>query len=127
MGSLKDNMWLGGNAPGSADRTEFEKLDKAPNPNSHPNAFGWYSLVTKFTDAVRGSWSGGGAAPAGGKADGKADAGAQESKKGGKKDKKKGKKEEPKKEEEDEMDLFGEDDPEEEAKAAAALKEQVAK
>ena len=36
---LGDNMWLGGQAPGSADREEFEKLSKIPNANSHPNTF----------------------------------------------------------------------------------------
>lgn len=104
---LGDNMWLGGQAPGSADREEFEKLGKVPNANSHPNTFAWYCLVSKFTDAAKAGWTGGAAA-------GKADAGAAAGGKG-KKDKggKKGKKEEPKKkveEEVDEDDLFGSDD-----------------
>ena len=103
---LGDNQWLSGQAPGAADREEFEKINKTPNPNSHPNAFAWYCLVSKFSDAARGAWTGG---AAGGKAAGGDDAKG----KGGKKDKggKKGKKEEPKKEEEfDEDDLFGDDD-----------------
>ena len=104
---LGDNMWLGGQAPGAADREEFEKLGKVPNANSHPNTFAWYCLVSKFTDAAKAGWTGGAAAG------GKADAGAGK----GKKDKggKKGKKEEQKKKEEevDEDDLFGDDDEEE--------------
>ena len=104
---LGDSMWLGGQAPGAADREEFEKLGKVPNANSHPNTFAWYCLVSKFTDAAKAGWTGGAA--------GKADAGAAAGGKG-KKDKggKKGKKEEPKKKEEevDEDDLFGSDDDE---------------
>lgn len=107
---LGDNMWLGGQAPGAADREEFEKLGKVPNANSHPNTFAWYCLVSKFTDAAKAGWTGGAAA-------GKADAGQEA--KGGKaakgKGKGKGKKEEPKKkveEELDEDDLFGDDDEE---------------
>merc|ERR1712084_76358 len=112
---LGDNQWLSGQAPGAADREEFEKINKTPNPNSHPNAFAWYCLVGKFSDAARGAWAGG---AAGGKAGGDDAKG-----KGGKKDKggKKGKKEEPKKEDEvDEDDLFGSDDG---ADAEAAKKE----
>ena len=116
---LGDNQWLGGQGPNAADRDDFEKLGKTPNPNSHPNAFAWYCLVSKFADAAKAGWTGG--AAAGGKAGGEAKAapadGAQEAKGGkGKKGKggKKGKAPEPvKKEEElDEDDLFGDDDEE---------------
>ena len=105
---LGDNQWLSGQAPGAADREEFEKINKTPNPNSHPNAFAWYCLVAKFSEGARAGWTGGAAG-------GKGAAGGEEAKgKGGKKDKggKKGKKEEPKKEEAemDEDDLFGSDD-----------------
>jgi hypothetical protein len=67
----------------------------APTTAGHPNAFAWFCLVSKFTDAVRATW---GAAAAG---------------KGGKADKKGAKKEEKKaetKKADDDMDLFGDDD-----------------
>lgn len=82
-------------------------MGSAPSAQTHPAAFSWYVLVSKFTPAVRGAW--GGAAQDAGK--GKADGGKQKEGKG-----KGGKKEAKKEEEEDEMDLFGEDD---EAEAAA--------
>ena len=84
-------------------------MGSAPNPETHPAAFGWWVLVSKFAPAVRGAW---GAAQDAGK--GKADGGKQKEGKG------KGGKKEAKKEEEDEMDLFGEDD-ESEAAAKAEL------
>ena len=36
--------------------------DNIPNVDTHPNAFAWYALVSRFTDAVRGTWTA--AAPA---------------------------------------------------------------
>ena len=107
---LGDNQWLGGQAPGTADREEFDKLKAAPKPATHPNAFAWWCLVSKFNPDIRESWSGGAAA-------GGAKPAAAEEKKGGKKEKgkkgKKGKEAEVKKPAEDEVDeddLFGDDD-----------------
>jgi translation elongation factor EF-1beta len=113
---LGDAVWLGGQQPSAEDRESFEGLNGAiPNPDTHPNAFAWYSLVARFTGDVRGSWTG--AAAAGGKGGDKA--------KGGKAAKG-GKKEEPKAAaaaaDDDFDDLFdGTDDVDAEA-AAAAMK-----
>ena len=89
-------------------------MGSAPNPNTHPSAFAWYALVSRFTPAIRGTWTGGQDASK----QPKAEAGKQKEAKakGGKKEAKK----DAKKEEEDEMDLFG-DDGEEEAAAKAEL------
>ena len=63
---LGDNQWLGGQAPSKEDADQFAGLGgQVPNVDTHPNAFAWYSLVGKFTDAVRGGWAAGAAAPAG--------------------------------------------------------------
>jgi hypothetical protein len=107
---LAKALWLGGQQPSAADREAFEGMASAPNPETHPSAFAWWLLVSKFTPAVRGSWGGAAAEAPKGKAEGKG----------------KGKKEEkkPAKEEEDDMDdLFGSEDEEE----AAAAKEAAMK
>ena len=116
---LGDAQWLGGQAPGAADREAFDGLDgKVPNANSHPNAFAWYCLVSKFAPNLRELWSGGAGGAAGGKGKGEPAGGnQQEETKGEGKGKKKGKKgknapKEEKKDEVDEMDLFGEDNEE---------------
>ena len=83
-----------------------------PKATSHPNAFAWFVLVTRFSVAIRETWAGG--AAAGGKAgkqenkkeEAAAEAGKGKKAKGGKKGKP------AKEEEEDEMDLFGEDNEE---------------
>ena len=64
---LNENTWLGGQQPSKDDAEEFTKLAGAmPNVATHPQAFAWYWLVAKFTDAVRGSWTeAAAAAPAG--------------------------------------------------------------
>lgn len=59
---LKTEQWLGGQQPSAADREAIEKMTAAPNVATFPNTFAWYCLVSKFTPAVRGTWSG--AAPA---------------------------------------------------------------
>ena len=65
---LNDAQWLGGQAPGSADRESFDGLNgNVPNPAKHPNAFAWYCLVSKFAPAIRESWTGGAAAGGKGK------------------------------------------------------------
>lgn len=102
---LGDGQWLAGQLPGAADREEFEKLDKTPNAQSHPNTFAWFCLVSKFAESIRAGWTGGSAPTAGGKAD------AGEAKGKGKKDKKGGKKgkEPAKAEAADEFDPFADD------------------
>lgn len=50
--------------PNEKDKEAFEKVKTAPpSAESHPNTFAWFILVSKFTDAVRGTWG-----AAGGKA-----------------------------------------------------------
>lgn len=107
--ALKSQQWVGGQSPTAADKEAWEAVKSANlSPETHPFAFAWFCLVSKFTDSVRDSWS---AAAAGGKAA-----------KGGKKG---GKKEAPKKEEkpadDDDMDLFGSDNEEDAAAAKAAV------
>ena len=63
---LGDNQWLGGQQPSKDDADEFKKLgDTLPNVDTHPNTYAWYSLVAKFTEAVRGGWTAAAATPAG--------------------------------------------------------------
>lgn len=55
---LQENQWLGGQQPSKEDAETFKNMAGAnPNPDTHPNAFGWWLLVSRFTDAVRGSWT----------------------------------------------------------------------
>ena len=107
--TLKNQQWVGGDAPTNADAEAFEAVKSANlSPATHPHAFAWFCLVSKFTDAIRGSWTA--AAPA------KAAKGG----KGGKKDAKK----EAKPAADDDMDLFGDDNEEDEA-AAQAVKDKM--
>lgn len=114
---LGENQWLGGQQPSKEDNDQFVALgDNVPNVDTHPNAFSWYALVSRFTEAVRGGWPAGQAPAAAG---GKKAAG-----KGGNKGA--AKKEAPKAAaaaaaEEDEFDPFA-DDPEADAAAAEAMK-----
>ena len=36
---------------------KFEKLRSAPNALTHPNAFAWSCLVSKFAKSVRNGWT----------------------------------------------------------------------
>ena len=55
---LNDAVWLGGQQPSKEDATSFAELaDKMPSADTHPNAFAWYNLVSRFTEQVRGSWA----------------------------------------------------------------------
>jgi hypothetical protein len=57
-------------APTGADKDAFEQVrNNPPSAESHPNTFAWFTLVQRFTDAVRGTWGGaqGGAKPQAGK------------------------------------------------------------
>ena len=111
--TLKNQQWVGGQTPTSADKDAFEALSKAGmvNAETHPNVFAWFALVSKFSDKVKATWAAGGAPAAGGKGKGKG-----------------GKKEAPKKEAEvDEDDLFGDDDDDGAGAAAAAAAAKAAK
>ena len=100
--TLKNQQWVGGQLPTAADVEAFVALkDTTLSAADQPHVFAWFNLVSKFTDAVRGTWSAAAPAKAG---------------KGGKKDKK----EEKKAEEDDDMDLFGDDNEEDVAAAKAA-------
>ena len=81
---------MGGQQPTKEDATAFADLAGImPSVETHPNAFAWASIVSRFSDAVRGTWPEGGAfAKEGGKKEGKKEKGG---KKGG--DKKEEKKE----------------------------------
>ena len=59
---LGDNIWLGGQQPSKEDAEQFISLGQAPNVATHPGAYAWYTLVGRFSDDVRGSWTA--AAPA---------------------------------------------------------------
>jgi elongation factor 1-beta len=106
--TLKNQQWVGGQAPTNADTEAFEAIkNENLNAGSHPHTFAWFCLVSKFTDAVRKTW--GAAAPA----------------KAGKGGKKAAPKTEAKADDDD-MDLFG-DDNEEDAAAAKVAAENAQK
>jgi elongation factor 1-beta len=108
--TLKNQQWVGGQAPTQADVEAFDAL-KSENIQAatHPHVFAWFCLVYKFTEAVRKTWPAAGGAA-----------------KGGKNNKKK-----EDKPADDDLDLFGEDDDEDAAevakKAAAAAKDKKKK
>ena len=107
---LKNQQWVGGDVPTNADAEAFEAVQNANlSPATHPHTFAWFCLVSKFTPAIRGSWTA--AAPAKGGKGGK----------GGKQEKKKEAKPAA---DDDDMDLFG-DDNEEDAAAAKAVAEKA--
>ena len=55
---LEQNQWLGGQQPSKEDAEQFVAMgDNCPNVDTHPNAFAWYALVSRFTEAVRGTWT----------------------------------------------------------------------
>lgn len=114
--TLKNQQWVGGQSPTVADKEAFEALASANlSAESHPFAFAWFCLVSKFSDAVRNSWPAAGAA-AGGKGKG-----------GGKKGGKKEEKKEAKPAADDDLDLFGDDDDDGAAAAAAAAAAKASK
>ena len=116
---LGENQWLGGQQPSKEDAEQFAAMGgNAPNVDTHPNAFSWYALVSRFTEAVTGTWAAGSApAAAGGKKAGKGGKAAAP------------KKEAPKAAAaaaaEEEFDPFAED-PEADAAAAEAMKKKEA-
>ena len=63
---LEGKQWLsGGQQPSKEDAEQFVALGgSAPNVDFHPNAFAWYCMVSRFTEAKRGTWAAAKAAPA---------------------------------------------------------------
>lgn len=79
---LKDNQWLEGQSPSSADNETYEELkDTLILAKKHPHTFGWFCLVSQFNEGTRKSWPAPGAAQAAG---GK-NQGGKKGKQGGKK------------------------------------------
>ena len=55
---LGDNLWLGGQQPSKDDAEKFAALgSQVPNVETHPNAFGWYMLVSRFDEGIRATWT----------------------------------------------------------------------
>jgi len=54
---LTNKTWLGGAQPSKADAEARAKVEEhPPSVKEHPNVFGWWSLVNKFTPQVLASW-----------------------------------------------------------------------
>merc|ERR1712166_1499135 len=67
--TLASQQWVGGQTPSNADTDAFTKLVESDlRADTHPNVFAWFTLVYKFSEAVRNSWT---AAAAGGAKGGK--------------------------------------------------------
>ena len=65
---LADAQWLGGQLPSGEDRELWLELGgQVPSPDTHPNTFAWWALVSRFTDDVRNGWKDAGAPAKGGK------------------------------------------------------------
>ena len=55
---LQECQWLGGQSPSQDDAEGFASLNGAvPDVDMYPNAFAWYAMVSKFSEAKRASWS----------------------------------------------------------------------
>ena len=90
--------------PTAADKEAWEVVKaNVPSAATYPNTFAWFVLVNRFSDAARNSWA---AAQAAAPAKGKAAAPAKKEE-----PKKEAPKAETKKADDDDLDLFGEDDP----------------
>ena len=55
---LSDRQWMsGGQLPTSEDREVYDSLKGASvSSESHPNAFSWMVLVSKFSESARNAW-----------------------------------------------------------------------
>ena len=108
---LGDNLWLGGQQPSKDDAEKFTAMGgNAPSADTHPEAYAWFTLVGRFSEEVRNSWTA--AAPAQQPAGKKGGKGGQQQAAGGKKGGKKGGAQEPAKAAADEDnfdDLFDAD------------------
>ena len=47
---------MGGAQPSQNDSEALKAVTSCPDPKTHPRAFGWYSLVSKFTPEVMAKW-----------------------------------------------------------------------
>ena len=106
-----NSEWLAGAKPTSADKEALAKLAYAPNPDTHPHTFGWWSIVRMFTPDVTKTWPT--PAPSASKSVQPAKAGKADTNKSGKQEKNA----KPKKEEkpaggddDEDFDPFAEDD-----------------
>ena len=55
---LEASPWLGGDMPSKEDAERFAALgNKAPYAETHPNTFAWYTLVARFSQEVRDTWT----------------------------------------------------------------------
>ena len=89
--------------PTATDRDTFATLKESPpSAETHPHTFAWFTLVYMFEDSVRATWGGAQAAPAK-PAQKPAAAKTEEPKKEAA----------PAKNDDDDMDLFGDDEPDE--------------
>ena len=52
---LQGHQYMAGQKPGAADREAIEKIKKGsiPRPDSHPNVFAWYAMVSKIKPETR--------------------------------------------------------------------------
>ena len=95
---LVEQQFFGGDAPTDVDRTTLESFGDQEPPQSLPNLWAWFLILSIFSDDVKNSW----VAKSAGKG-----------KKGKKEAKKEAKKEEKKAEDDDDADfddMFGDDD-----------------
>ena len=64
---LQSSSWLGGDMPSKEDAERFAALGgNEPNAETHPNTFAWFTLVARFSQGVRESWTEASKAAAGG-------------------------------------------------------------
>ena len=52
--TLKNQQWVGGQQPTAADREAFDAVkDSNISAETHPYAFAWFCLISKFSDAKK--------------------------------------------------------------------------
>lgn len=55
---LKGKPFFGGSSPTSADELAFNLINlEELDATTLPNVYAWYTVCSKFTDAVRSSWA----------------------------------------------------------------------
>ena len=55
---LGDNLWLGGQQPSKDDAEKFTVMGgNATSAEKHPEAYAWFTLVSRFSEEVRNSWT----------------------------------------------------------------------
>lgn len=59
-GLLSTNQWFGGIKPSQADAQAVKHLGtQMPDPEKHPNLFGWAAIAKKFKEDVSKTWTAG--------------------------------------------------------------------